>query len=181
MLEANGNENSQSENQFAEPEKPKSNKRKLKVAFLAIIFLALAGLIANSLYYRWSAERGLKAWVEWEKQTNEQSYADAMADTYGGETPYETLSLYIDAVKKGDYELASKYFREKYRAKELEFLKNVVGDNLEKYIANLGKTLSVISDGGGGYSEDKKEFGTTKPFGTDFVLYPNNIWKIVSL
>src|SRR3990167_10004055 len=33
-----------------------------------------------------------------------------MADTYGGSTPEETLQLFIDALKKGDTELASKYF-----------------------------------------------------------------------
>jgi hypothetical protein len=31
-------------------------------------------------------------------------------DTYGGATPEETLQLFIDALKKGDVELASKYF-----------------------------------------------------------------------
>ena len=31
-------------------------------------------------------------------------------DPYGGATPEETLQLFIDALKKGDVELASKYF-----------------------------------------------------------------------
>lgn len=31
-------------------------------------------------------------------------------DTYGGETPEETLSLFIKALETGDVELASKYF-----------------------------------------------------------------------
>ena len=33
-----------------------------------------------------------------------------MAYTYGGDTPEETLQLFIDALKKGDIDLASKYF-----------------------------------------------------------------------
>jgi len=33
-----------------------------------------------------------------------------MEDTYGGETPEETLELFISALEKGDVELASKYF-----------------------------------------------------------------------
>ena len=32
------------------------------------------------------------------------------ADTWGGKTPQETLDLFIDALRKGDVELASKYF-----------------------------------------------------------------------
>ena len=35
---------------------------------------------------------------------------DMEADTYGGKTPEETLQMFIDALKKGDVELASKYF-----------------------------------------------------------------------
>lgn len=31
-------------------------------------------------------------------------------DTYGGDTPEQTLQLFIDALKAGDTELASKYF-----------------------------------------------------------------------
>ena len=31
-------------------------------------------------------------------------------DIYGGETPDETLALFIEALKKGDIDLASKYF-----------------------------------------------------------------------
>lgn len=37
----------------------------------------------------------------------EKQYAE---DTYGGDTPEETLRLFIDALKKGDTDLAAKYF-----------------------------------------------------------------------
>ena len=37
----------------------------------------------------------------------EKQYAE---DPYGGETPEETLRLFIDALKKGDTNLAAKYF-----------------------------------------------------------------------
>lgn len=57
------------------------------------------------------------------------------ADTYGGRTPEETLQLFIDALKKGDIDLASKYFviekQEKWRidlAKIQE--KGLLGDML---------------------------------------------------
>jgi Cu/Ag efflux protein CusF len=37
----------------------------------------------------------------------EQQYKN---DTYGGDTPEKTLQLFIDALKKGDIDLAAKYF-----------------------------------------------------------------------
>src|SRR3990167_11080939 len=44
-------------------------------------------------------------------QKVEKAYVEAMtADTYGGKTPRETLDMFIDALKKGDVELAAKYF-----------------------------------------------------------------------
>ena len=40
-----------------------------------------------------------------------EQYKQAQSkDTYGGKTPEETLSLFVDALKKGDTKLASKYF-----------------------------------------------------------------------
>lgn len=44
-------------------------------------------------------------------QEAEQKYIAAMtADTYGGKTPQETLDLFVEALRAGDVELASKYF-----------------------------------------------------------------------
>ena len=37
----------------------------------------------------------------------EKQYAE---DPYGGDTPEETLRLFVDALKTGDMELAAKYF-----------------------------------------------------------------------
>jgi hypothetical protein len=51
-------------------------------------------------------ERGYKEY------TNAISKAEQTLknDSYGGHTPEETLTIFIDALKKGDIELASKYF-----------------------------------------------------------------------
>ena len=43
-------------------------------------------------------------------------------DPYGGETPEETMKLFIEALKKGDIELASKYYiwdRQEQRLRDL--------------------------------------------------------------
>lgn len=39
-------------------------------------------------------------------------------DTYGGKTPEETFDMFLDAIKKGDLELAVKYFVVKERDKQ---------------------------------------------------------------
>jgi len=51
-------------------------------------------------------ERAAYEYVEQEKQLIQQM----KDDPYGGETPEQTLGLFIDALKKGDTDLAAKYF-----------------------------------------------------------------------
>ncbi len=93
----------------------KSGWGKRGVAILVLII----GL-STALYYAWS-------WDHYYHQATERTgkdmvfmwqwkmYADGMKvayaeDTYGGATPEETLQLFIDALKAGDIELASKYY-----------------------------------------------------------------------
>lgn len=69
-------------------------------------------------------------------------------DSYGGSTPEEALTLFIDALKKGDAELASNYFVPEKRdrmKREIEAgLKNggtktlldIVGQNRKGYLAS---------------------------------------------
>ena len=65
-----------------------------------VLWLVLHGMpYINTLRSNWEAKR-LQA--QWEKPYRE--------DKYGGKTPEETYDLFIDALKKGDVELASKYF-----------------------------------------------------------------------
>lgn len=73
--------------------------------------------------------------------------AEMRADTVGGKTPEETLRLFIDALRKGDAELAAKYtlldvndpdVRTKYRAdiekKKSEGKLNEIADTLSKAV-----------------------------------------------
>src|SRR3989344_4310089 len=79
------------------------NKISLKfiAGFVVIIGLSLASLYLLQNYFNpeRKAERRLAEL--------ERLYAE---DTYGGQTPEETLQLFIDALKAGDIDLASKYF-----------------------------------------------------------------------
>lgn len=83
--------------------------------------------------------------VEIEKQKAEILEAQKN-DTYGGQTPEETLDMYIEALKAGDIELASKYYeisleRSKIQYQELEDLKNVIkrDGNLDLVIEEIEK------------------------------------------
>ena len=44
------------------------------------------------------------------RKAYEQLLEEYKNDPYGGDTPEETLQLFIDALKKGDVELAAKYY-----------------------------------------------------------------------
>src|SRR3989338_528648 len=78
-----------------------------------------------------------------EKQA--QEYVEALEkayreDQYGGNTPQETLQLFIDALKKGNTDLAAKYFiideQEKWKVKLSDIQRrdvlNFMIDDLEK-------------------------------------------------
>jgi len=64
-------------------------------------------------------------------------------DTYGGKTPEETLRMYLDALKKGDLELAAKYRRIDAQERELELLKESSEKGfLESYIKNIEEAIA---------------------------------------
>ena len=60
-------------------------------------------------------------------------------DTYGGTTPEATLALFIDALKKGDIDLASKYFVVDEREAWLNNLRRIQeGGKLNSMIRDIG-------------------------------------------
>jgi len=71
---------------------------------LGIAVLGLGAVYGvQYLQYRNSPEyKAVKDWENLQKQ-----YAE---DTFGGDTPEETLRLFVEALKKRDTDLAAKYF-----------------------------------------------------------------------
>jgi hypothetical protein len=106
-----------------------------------------------------------------------KSYEIAMQDTYGGETPQETLRLYIEAVEKGDYVLASKYFIGDYQEKALEALQKMEVDTIAIFMTKLKSAMAE----GGNYSQDNKEFYGNSKLLIRLKIYPNGIWKIIEI
>ena len=119
-----------------------------------------------------------------EKQA--QEYVEALEkayreDQYGGNTPEETLNLFIDALKKGDTDLAAKYFiideQEKIR-EDLLGAKN--SNNLENVIKRIESLKLNKRDG------DSAFFTATDV--NDVLEYQamlrkniNEKWKIIDL
>lgn len=73
--------------------------------FLLIMLVAGGGFFVWDRYFSEGA-KNLAAFKDYQKQV-EEAYRN---DTYGGATPEETLRLFVEALKKEDIELASKYF-----------------------------------------------------------------------
>ncbi len=102
-----------------------------------------------------------------------------MADTVGGKTPQETLTLYIAAVENGDYVLASKYYVIENQEKEMKAFSesNVNLNQKEEYLG----LLKEILNGPGSYSFDKSYFSFNNEILLNLQMYPNGIWKIIEI
>jgi hypothetical protein len=86
--------------------------------FWVLVAAGVAATWQAVLYFQWEGDmtkyqiRNQVADSYWQLLQKKESDLEASykADTYGGETPEETLRFFIDALEKKDYELASKYF-----------------------------------------------------------------------
>ena len=158
-------------NNNSAPEAPKNRNKKLIWAGVILVVLILSVIgwqywqYIHSTYYQ-----QMKA-----VKTLEKLYAD---DTMGGKTPEETLALFLEAVKKEDFDLASQYAI--YSARE----------DVKKWLIDI-KENGQMEEFIRVYSQIVKEKGT----GTDvaFNVYENNkvvdsigmnknskgIWKII--
>lgn len=74
----------------------------------------------------------------------EQEYQN---DTYGGDTPEETLRLFIDALKKGDTDLAARYFvldKQEELTNNLRIIKEKnLSSEMMKYLENLKNPYTI--------------------------------------
>ncbi|MDO8555491.1 MAG: hypothetical protein Q7R75_02920 [bacterium] len=133
--------------------------------------------------FLWSSYGAYKRQQQGEKRVGElaqelanlekQALEKKAADKIGGKTPQETLALFIAAVEKGDYELASKYFVIERQAEELKSLQNSKKENIENVMGMLKK----VRDARGAF-ENMDRYFVDEPIKVDFVRYPFGNWKI---
>lgn len=120
------------------------------------IIAAAAFLLIVVLYFGWvsywspeaQANRELGQKIDRVNQAMTDFETAMRNDTYGGKTPEETLQMFIDALKKGDMELASKYFMLDTNTQSPNYLtrKKFEGNLQQREIAGeIGKIVEVIS------------------------------------
>lgn len=133
-------------------------------AFLGLLILiggsyfVWDGYFSEGAKYRRQVEENMEKYNEWEK-----NYTKAMTeDTFGGKTPQETLDMFVDALKKEDVELASKYF-----------LLNEIGQVDQEWVDGLNQKKSE-----GKLQEIAKELETANLKDTSSIL--NTAWFVIS-
>lgn len=167
----------------------------------AIKFLSGAGLLVlmgfGALYalpFFDPQQRAARDLVKKEEEMKQAIYAD----TYGGNTPQETLDLYIEAIKKRDIDLAVKYYVIPKQEGARKELSNLTDDGVKNILIHVSAakngqleietdmaTFSYIQNITGGYIivDNRKipvpdgETERTIQLGRN----PNRKWKIIFL
>ncbi|MCK6462472.1 MAG: hypothetical protein L6Q29_01475 [Candidatus Pacebacteria bacterium] len=151
-------------------------------------FFIIVGFLVFGFYvmaFIWPEYRDWKFWrdirreaAKFEKIREDREKAIA-ADAYGGKTPQETLDMFIAAVEKGDYELASKYFVVERQEEELQRIKNIKDkNNLETFVNLLKKAKPVKKDNQENSFRMESKITSQPSLFINFVKYPSGIWKI---
>jgi hypothetical protein len=175
------------------PEKTKKSETKywkFVIGFLGIIVIVGGGYFVWERYFSPQAklnretQKNYEKYLEWQK-----NYEKAMQeDAYGGKTPEETLKMFIEALKKEDVEMASRYFM----LREDENINNEIINNLNNFKNNqkLSDIISIVSIAKfdeKSSSEDTKWFTVKNDKGLveySIILKLNKysgVWKIESL
>jgi hypothetical protein len=160
------------------------------VVFLPIL---LAGTWFLKNYYDWRGEydlahtddyaRGLAAQLlQYQADRLEEQYKN---DTYGGDTPEETLRLFVEALEKKDYSLASRYFIPEKQSEILSDI-NISADSggMERFIAAYkeGTKKTGQSAATGDYGIEIFPKGDNTQFSMQFTKNSfTHKWKITEL
>lgn len=108
------------------------------------------------------------------------------ADTYGGDTPEETLRLFVEALEAKDYELAAKYFVPENQAENLSnFPLAEISGGMAGFIDAYrnGRVVPPDRVGASGiYEIELYEPREEYPYGIRLILNEfTGKWKIVEL
>lgn len=82
-------------------------------------------------------------WRSYKWQKSVEDFQNALEkpyreDVYGGKTPEETWTMFLDALKRGDIDSASRYYDVEHQGKAREWLEKLINDNrLEQSIKEM--------------------------------------------
>ena len=151
-------------------------KNILKFSFVGLGIAAVgAAAIYGVDYWRYKTSPEYQLKQEYERM--EKAYAE---DMYGGNTPEETLQLFIDALKKGDTNLAAKYFvLDRQEEQRLDLAKMKQKNLLDEMIKDLKKTKSTVKS-------DTAYFTLIREndLPSELIMHKNSLtnkWKIIEL
>jgi len=153
-------------------------------------FCGLLGIVAVGLFVAYGTNyySNYKLFhAERERQEAQRAEAERIRklyeeDTYGGKTPEETLALFIDALKKGDTDLAAKYFVIEDREQQKTYLDDVKAKNDLLAMATDAQKLKLTKNDG-----ERAFFVLTNEKGVVIVQVvlaknsQNGVWKIMEL
>ena len=161
----------------------KTFPKKIIISILIFVAAILLIWIGSAAYSSWQG-------YQWQKETDafqESLRKPYKEDAYGGKTPEETWTMFLDALKKGDVELASKYFVVEKQAQEKQDLQKAKDEGrLEQVIKGFSKPLEKQ----GGDPSEKARYiipfvnksGQVEAYPVIFSLNPyTDIWKLFLL
>lgn len=103
-------------------------------------------------------------------------------DTHGGETPGETLALYIGALEVGDMELASKYFRLEDQENELSLYKSASEEDIANFIDVLKKSrISSYNESLDSHELRVEDEGDDLLMADFIKIEQSGLWKLKSI
>lgn len=148
--------------------------KKMKLLILVVIGMFVLIILSNYGYQKyddWKFDKELK-------ELTEEINKPYLEDSYGGKTPKETLELFIAAVEKEDFELASKYFvlskQEEWKNKLINGKENNSIKNLIKLVAD---EIEILNKAEPLWIAEDRYISTNKVL-FEYVKYPQGIWKI---
>lgn len=160
--------------------------KKSAVAVLTLVVLFVVASFAIASYETWwkpyREKQALEAW----QAKLEKPYRE---DVYGGATPEETWGLFLNALRNGDIDLASKYFVvEKQGSWKKTIINTKEAGKLDKVIKNISVPLQKEKN----YLQGEKAYfyyelrdeKTKEIYNNSVVFYFNpytKIWKILVL
>ncbi|MBI5220960.1 MAG: hypothetical protein HY978_03980 [Candidatus Liptonbacteria bacterium] len=150
---------------------------KFAAGMVFLVFLAVGSYVSYRIYALDQQRQATDQLTEALQSTERAVAVRRAADSYGGSTPQATLRLFIAALDRDDYKLASRYFVIGFQSDELLALERTPPADLARKLAQLRQALAAP----GSYSATGDRYRIDRPIPIGFLRYPSQIWKLSEL